>query len=149
MTLAHELAEYVRACFSGLWIETQEPDEAIAEIAQLCRERQWRLATWNIETGLRAGGSPAEEAPADPLSAVRAAEHLADAGGAGLLVLENFHRFLGSAEIVQAEARQIQLGKQQRTFIVILAPVVAIPPELEKLFLVIAHQLPGREQLPR
>ena len=32
-TLASELAEYVRACFSGVWIETYEPDEAITEIA--------------------------------------------------------------------------------------------------------------------
>jgi len=44
--------------------------------------------------------------------------------GAALLVLENFHRFLQSPEIVQALIHQIIAGKQNRTFIVILSPVV-------------------------
>ena len=42
MTLAEELSEYVRACFSCLWIETHEPDEAIAEIRRLCAGENWR-----------------------------------------------------------------------------------------------------------
>ena len=64
-----------------------------------------------------------------------------------LLVLPNFHRFLQSAEIVQALAHQIQQGKENRTFIVILSPVVQIPVELEKQFVVIEHDLPDRPQL--
>ena len=52
-----------------------------------------------------------------------------------------------SAEIVQALARQITLGKQHRTFVVVLSPVVDIPVELEKLFVVVEHDLPGRDQL--
>src|SRR5690606_23694929 len=125
MSLTQELSEYIRACFSGVWIETHEPDEALVEIAALCRQEAWRLASWNIESGLRIAGAPPEGADSpDPLAAIRAAEHLSAPEGAGLMVLENFHRFLGSAEIVQALIRQIQLGKQQRTFIVILAPQV-------------------------
>jgi hypothetical protein len=81
------------------------------------------------------------------LAAIRALHSLADPQGTTLLVLQNFHRFLVSAEIVQALIQQIQQGKQQRTFIVVLAPVVNIPIELEKLFVVIEHELPNREQL--
>lgn len=149
MSLAEELSEYVRACFSGLWIETHEPDEALAEIAGLCRAEHWRLATWNIESGLRVAGGPPQESSAahDPLAAVRAAELLADSAGAGLLVLENFHRFLGSAEIVQAVARQVLLGKQQRTFVIVLSPLVELPAELVKLFVVLEHRLPDRAAL--
>ncbi|WP_428308153.1 AAA family ATPase [Lacipirellula sp.] len=146
--LANELAEYVRACFSGLWIETHEPHEAIAEIAALCRREDWRLATWNIESGLQGvGGNDARLGGHDPLAAIRASQELASAEGAGLLVLENFHRFLGSAEIVQALARRIQLGKRQRTFIVCLSPSASLPPELEKQFVVLQHALPNREEL--
>jgi hypothetical protein len=146
--LASELAEYVRACFSGLWIETHEPDEAIAEIAALCRREDWRLATWNIESGLQGIGSDDSRLGGhDPLAAIRASRELASEGGSGLLVLENFHRFLGSAEIVQALARRIQLGKRQRTFIVCLSPSAALPPELEKQFVVLQHALPSRDEL--
>jgi hypothetical protein len=44
-------------------------------------------------------------------------------------------------------ARQITSGKQNRTFVVILSPVVNIPAELEKQILVIDHDLPTRAQL--
>jgi hypothetical protein len=44
-------------------------------------------------------------------------------------------------------ARQIFAGKQNRTFLVVLAPLVQIPVELEKLFVVVEHELPTREQL--
>ena len=62
-------------------------------------------------------------------------------------MLSNFHRFLNSAEIVQALAEQLVAGKQTRAFVVVLAPVVQIPIELEKLFVVVEHQLPDRDQL--
>jgi len=149
MSLADELTQYIRACFSGLWIETHEPDEALAEIRSLCSTEDWRLATWDVELGLRVAGQAADEAFSahDPLAAVRSAERLVGPEGAGLLVLENFHRFLGSVEIVQAVARQIQLGKRQRTFLIVLSPLVSLPAELEKLFVVLEHRLPDRAQL--
>ena len=37
--------------------------------------------------------------------------------------------------------------KQNRVFIVVLSPVVQIPVELERQFVVIEHDLPGRQQL--
>jgi hypothetical protein len=150
MTLARELAEYVRACFAGLWIETCEPQEALAEIAALCHAEQWTLAAWDVDAGLRLGGAAAtadESGREDPLAAIHAASQLGDGQAPALLVLENFHRFLGSPEIVQAVARQIHLGKQRRTFVIILAPLVDLPRELEKLFVVLEHQLPDRDQL--
>ncbi|MEX2215178.1 MAG: AAA family ATPase [Phycisphaeraceae bacterium] len=148
MTLTQRLAEYVRACFTGLWIESHEHDDGIREIAQLCAQEQWQLATWNVATGLSIAGQSAEEATAaDPLAAIRALNTLGSEDGAALLVLVNFHRFLGSAEVVQALAQQISAGKQNRTFVVVLSPVVQIPIELEKLFAVIEHELPDRQQL--
>jgi len=62
-------------------------------------------------------------------------------------VLRNFHRFTGSAEIVQALDSAISQGKVNRTFVVILSPVVQIPIELERQFVVVEHELPGQDQL--
>ena len=64
-----------------------------------------------------------------------------------MLVLRNFHRFLGSPEVVQALDTAISAGKQNRTFVVVLAPVIQIPVELDRQFVVIEHDLPGRDQL--
>ena len=72
---------------------------------------------------------------------------MASSDGTAILVLRNFHRYLGSAEIVQALDTRLAAGKQDRTIVVILAPVVQIPVELEKLFVVVEHDLPGRDQI--
>ena len=148
MSLTDRLREYVSACFTAIWIQSHEQPDALTEIAQLCRELNWGIAVWDIDQGLQLPGQSEHTAEAnDPLAAVRAASALATPEGTALLVLANFHRFLQSAEIVQALARQIQLGKHDRTFVVVLAPVVEIPTELEKMFVVIEHDLPSREQL--
>ena len=116
-------------------------------ISQLCRQEAWRLATWNVADGLRIPGADSDAGGSDPLVAIRALNSLATPEGTAVLVLQNFHRFLQSAEIVQALAQQVIAGKQNRTIIVVLSPVVSIPVELEKLFVVLEHELPGRDQL--
>jgi hypothetical protein len=149
MSLSQRLGEFVRACFSGIWIESHEHQDALVAIAQLCREEDWRYATWNIEDGVRVPGAEvnAEAGGSDPLAAIRSLNALATPEGTALLVLQNFHRFMQSAEIVQALAQQILTGKQNRTFVVVLSPIVQIPVELGKLFAVVEHDLPDRAQL--
>jgi len=158
MNLRTQLAEYIAACFTGLWIASHEHEDALREIAGLCREHDWRLAHWNIDQGLQL---PATQQPGarqpdeqstdtggnDPLAAIRAINALATEDSSAVLVLENFHRFLQSAEVVQALAGQILAGKQNRTFLIILSPVVDVPTELQKLITVVEHELPTREQL--
>ncbi|REJ88279.1 MAG: AAA family ATPase [Planctomycetota bacterium] len=151
MTLSERLAENVRACFAGIWIQSCEHEDALLDIARLCHDEIWNLATWDIDRGLRTAaqtdGDSAEVTGTDPLAAVRALGSLATSDSPSLLVLVNFHRFLGSAEIVQAVACQVNRGKNDRTFLVILSPVVEIPTELEKLFITIEHELPDRRQI--
>ncbi len=139
--LTDRLSEYVSACFTGIWIESHEHDDALAEIAQLCRQENWQLASWDINRGLRYPGQtvePAADSSPDPLSGIRALTALASPDSSALLVLTNFHRFLGSAEIVQALIHQITAGKQNRTFVIISGPAESpqIPTELEKLMIV-------------
>lgn len=151
MTLSERLAENVRACFAGIWIQSFEHEDALLEIARLCHSERWKLATWDIDQGLRLSGGMESGTPdpaaADPLAAVRALNAMAEDETPSLLVLVNFHRFLNSAEVVQAVARQIVQGKNNRTFVVILSPIVQIPTELEKLIVCIEHEMPDRDQI--
>jgi hypothetical protein len=148
LTLSERLREYIAAAFTGIWVQSHEHADALTEIARLCREHKWALAVWDIDQGLQAGGQAAHAA-ADPVAAVRSINSLVTKDGSALLVLPNFHRFLQSTEIVQALARQIQQGKTNRTFVVVLSPIVQIPVELEKAFVVIEHDLPDRSQLQK
>ncbi|HEU5116548.1 MAG TPA: AAA family ATPase [Isosphaeraceae bacterium] len=150
MTLTERLSEYVRAAFSGIWVQSHEHDDAVEEVSGLCRQNDWNLATWDIDRGLSLNGNNVDAAvPSanDPLSAIKALGALATPDGTSILILRNFHRFLGSAEIVQALDTAISRGKQDRTFLVILSPVVQIPVELERTFVVVEHDLPGKEQI--
>lgn len=136
MMLAQALREYIEACFTAIWIESHEHADALAEISQLCQQQNppWRLATWDIESGLVVAGQQASDSGVqDPLAAIRSINALVTEDGTAVLVLQNFHRLMASAEVVQAMIRQVLQGKQNRTILVVLSPVVQIPVELEKL----------------
>jgi hypothetical protein len=147
MSLASEIWELVRAGFSGIWVETHEPSEAILEMSSLGREHGLQIVAWNLDAGMRtiAGDAVANEAT-DPLSAVRALGAI-PGDQSTLLLLENFHRFIDSVEVCQAMLTQLMLGKQQGRHMIVLAPVVKLPVELDRQFVVINHPLPDREQL--
>jgi hypothetical protein len=146
--LSQRLSEYIAAAFTGIWIQSFEHEDALAEIAKLCRQQKWSLAVWDVDRGLQAGdASPQGAGNSDPVAAIKSINALAKEDSSALLALPNFHRFLGSAEIVQALAHQIHQGKQNRTFVVILSPLVQIPLELERQFVVVEHELPSRPQL--
>lgn len=145
--LSNRVRELVAGCFTAIWIESHEPQEAILELGQLCRAETWQFATWNIDQSMRVGGSesPVDEVN-DPLAAVKASQAM-NGAETSILVLENFHRFMKSVEIIQAMVSQIHAGKQSRSILVVLAPKVDLEPELEKLFVVVEHEMPDRDQL--
>ena len=100
-TLAARIAELVHACFTGLYIESREPDEAIRDLTQLARRESWRLGIWDCDSGLT---FPCAEVPvpvnpselSDPLAVLRSAGQVSQGSETTLLVFQNFHRFLGS-----------------------------------------------------
>ena len=53
----------------------------------------------------------------------------------------SFHEASATFAERKATLRQISLGKQNRTFILVLSPVVQIPAELEKVFVVLDHDV--------
>lgn len=147
-SLKQQLWEYVRAGFAGLWVQSHEGSEALLEIGELARQHGLVLWSWNLDAGLRSCvGQEAPGQASDPLSAVRLLASVPQENTPVLLVLENFHRFIDSAEICQALLAQIHLGKQLGRHVVIVSPVVKLPQELERQFVVIEHPLPGRDQL--
>jgi hypothetical protein len=153
MTLTEQLTDYVNAAFSGLWIQTHEPDEAEREITQQAQQQNWKVAVWDVAGGLRFPNAPhsaaTDVAAGDPIAVLRALPTLASADSTSLLLLHQFNRFLNNPEVIQTAFAQLVAGKQQRTFLVVLSAVVQIPVELEKLFVVLEHPLPNRAQLER
>jgi hypothetical protein len=146
MKLTELLTDYIHAAFTGFWVQTHEPDEAEREIVRHALQNDWKIAVWDVAAGLRIPGNShaatVETGAGDPLAALRALPALADSDGTAVLVLHQFHRFLNNPEVVQTVFAQLVAGKQQRTFLVVLSPLVQIPVELEKLFVVLEHDFP-------
>lgn len=138
MPLSTQLVNYVRAAFSGIVIESQEPQEAITEITQLCRDQSWKCLIWDVLNGVNG------TAAGDPLAAIRIMSQLE---GPTLLILRGFHKFLAGAEVIAALEQELLLAKTRQCSLVIIAPSVQLPPELERLFVVVEQELPSREAL--
>lgn len=145
MTLTQRITELVAAGFSGLWIQTAEPDEAQRELFKLAHAHGWNIATWDIDQGTTRPGTPPDQND-DPLAPLRILESMAGNQPA-LMILHNYDRFTNSPKIAQTLANRITAGKHSQTFAIVLAPVVAIPAALEKLFVVVEHDLPTRDEL--
>lgn len=146
-SLMEILPDYIRAAFSGLWIVTHEPDEAERDIFELANAEDWRCVVWDLARGLR-GESDLPRAE-DPITAIKMATQIAGGNETVLILLHNYHKFLGSAEVLQTLINQLQLGKTSQVFFVVLSPVLQIPVELAKLFVVIEHPLPTQHQLAK
>ena len=140
----NSLREYVAGGFSGIWLVTEEPIEAESAIQKLGKDQSWNVLTWDIASGMKGPGVTTGTASGDPAAAIRALSGMA---GTTLLVANGFHRFLQSAEIVALLGRELAEGKACQRFVVVLAPAVAIPPELTRQMIVLEHDLPTLSDL--
>ena len=138
------LREYVAGGFSGIWLITEEPIEAEAAIQKVGKDQGWNVLTWDIASGLKGPSVTTGLAAGDPAGAIRALSGMA---GTTMLVANGFHRFLQSAEIVALLGRELAEGKACQRVVVVLAPAVAIPPELARQMIVLEHDLPNPSDL--
>jgi hypothetical protein len=142
MSLANEIKELGHAGFAGLWVESVECDDAIETIRNVATENNWGFDIWDIDRQLYSG---AVVAPG-PVQALRFLDE-PQAKMPMVLVLKNFHRFLGNPEVLQTLANRIIKGQKDGFHIVVVSPVVQLQPEVEKLFTVVHHELPDGPQL--
>jgi hypothetical protein len=149
--LQRQLIEYVNAGFSGIYVKTHEPDEALRELRLIERAQEWHVMEFDMDRGLSHDGANGD-GNADPTGALKELRKAAERRGGGnggsvLLVAPSFHRFLTDPMLVQTLQRTLSLGKEHGGFVVILAPAVQLPAELEKSFVVVEHALPDRDAL--
>lgn len=148
MNLTQTVIQHVQAAFPGLYLCTVEPDDALRELQLMAHHQGWQCLTWDLDQGLQGTGiDPASPPITDPVTVLRMATAAHTNDGVLLVILRNFQRFLGSLDVIQAVEHQLQAGKLTHTHYLILAPVVQLPVELERSFVVLEHPLPTREQL--
>jgi len=158
MSLKQTIFEHIVAGFSGLWVQSYEPQDAVQAVvgASKMTAIHSRLITWDLDAGLRdyepknpLAGGPMELGKA--LAAVRSVtyqmrEQEPPDQRNVILVIRNLHLALKPTDL-QTLDNIIQLGKSIGIYVIVISAVLEIRPELEKQFIVLEHDLPGREQL--
>ena len=147
-SFAGELDLLVRARYPLVYLVSWEEQRVDAILAELARRHGKHLLDWSVTRGLRrvggARGSMEVDPVSDPVKLLQAIGKLAEPS---LVVLKDFHAWLDDARVVRALRELAADLKSSYSTLVVLAPVLKIPPELEKEVSVLDVPLPGPAEL--
>lgn len=134
------LESYLRAGYPAMVLITQEPYRV--ELA--AKHDGWQFLAWDCLRGIRNAGNPTVvDQVRDPIDAMQMLSQQQDT----VLMAHNLHLFMDSPEIIQAIQNGIPQWKATGCCLIIVAPTLRVPAELEKLFHVIDLPLPTSSEL--
>jgi ATP-dependent 26S proteasome regulatory subunit len=147
-SFAGELDLLVRARYPLVYLVSWEEQRVDAILGELAARHGKRLLDWSITRGLRriggTRGSMGVDGVADPVKVLQAVGKLSEPS---LVVLKDFHPYLEDPRVVRALRELAAEFKQSLSTLVLLAPVLRIPAELEKDVCVLDVPLPGPSEL--
>ena len=137
-----DIRNYMKAKYPALVVNTLEPGRAIQSI----HADGWRIYTWDCLRGIMEPMSEKViEVINDPLAAL---DWLEDKRFT-ILIMENFHHFLGSVEIIQGLQNKIHNYIQNSSSIVLVGPEFILPVEIQRLFAILDFPLPSNIELTK
>jgi ATP-dependent 26S proteasome regulatory subunit len=150
-----ELNILTRAKYPIIYIVSWEERRIEDMLRQVAIDRRKKLYGWTLTNGIApldlVQAEPIDPATRDPLSAL---DEIAKSQEAAIFVLKDFHPYLDQVRggpdhpVIIRRLRDItnQL-KESRKTLIILAPVLRIPTELEKDITVLDYSLPTLDEL--
>lgn len=155
MLMSDNVALYMRAGFSGIWLQSNEHEDAIKELTSMCQSQNWGFRLWNMDCGLVGpNGEPAPDSYKNQAQQLVTQMPNIAAGTRAprtLFVLQNFHRreFADNAAVLQSVQSSVAQGKSAENgwCICILTSSAVIPQEWLPSFIVVDHPLPDGDQL--
>lgn len=152
MTIQQELDTLIRARYPILYVLSSEEARVREAVQHIATRWQKRVYEWTCSTGLAPAGTSVQvskhrDAPSrDPLVAL---DQVIDHVEPAIFLFHDLHPFLASghhAVIRKLKDIALQLKHSYKT-IVLVAPVLQIPVELEKEVTVLNFPLPTRDEL--
>ena len=139
-----ELDTLIRARHPLLWLVSSEEQRVEALLLGMAETHGKVLLGWSITKGLhRLGGARAQPPPGegteDPIAALQA---VGAYGDPSLVVLKDLHPYLSEPRVVRALRELGHALKSTYTTVIVLAPVLQLPVELEKEMSVLDVPLP-------
>jgi SpoVK/Ycf46/Vps4 family AAA+-type ATPase len=151
---SEEIDLLIRARYPVLYVVTYEEARLEQLLQEVARKQGKPLAVWTATRGLRATGGaraagpggPASDTPQCPAPA-EALEHVRAHRGAGIFLLEDLHLAFDDASVLRRLRDLASELKDTYKTLVLSAPRMTLPPELEKELTVLDLPLPDAAEL--
>jgi len=141
-----KIKEFNRARYPLIYLLTHEEDRVERGLRRLCEAEKMDFFRWRSSEGLGDGTTFAEGSK-DPVAALSTIRNTHK--GPALFLFEDLHAHLDAPDLWRALRDQVEnLGKRGQA-IVIVAPSLNVPAELEKDTMVLDVPLPSAEEVGR
>ncbi len=149
-TFQRDIDEHIRARYSLLYVVTWEEERARKLIGEVAAYQKKTFYEWSVTDGLRrVSGAPQsrQELKGREREPLKLLNLILQASEKAVYLLKDFHVYLETPGIVR-QLRDLSLAlRQTRKTIIVLAPILKIPVELEKSITIIDLALPGHADL--
>jgi ATP-dependent 26S proteasome regulatory subunit len=134
----------IRARYPIIYIVSWEEDRVTDALSKLAGPRGRKLYTWTVTQGIGFNSHGKDDSTRDPLAAL---DYIMNSRDHAVFVLRDFHSFISDKSVTRKLRDLAYALKLTSKTLVILAPVLRIPPELEKDITVVDYPLPNAEEL--
>lgn len=136
----------VKARSPLLYLLTYEEDRVERNLERMAGRRNLSVWSWRATEGLGRRGEPSIPETGEPRAALDA---IAKQEGAALFLLFDFHRHMEDPVVVR-RVRDLEriLGEREQALLIV-APLLRIPRELEKDLIILDVPLPTRDEVAR
>ncbi len=142
-----EIDVLIRARYSLIYVVSWEEARIIEKLKEMALRRQKKLFLWSITRGIFGPDddpTKVDQATRDPINALSFIEKCPDPA---LFVFLDFHAFLSDQTVIRKLRDLVTNLKNTYETLLILSPVLTVPVELEKEFVVIDYDLPTYEEM--
>ena len=141
-----EIETLVRARYPIIYIVSWEEKRVEDALKAIAGSRNKKIYYWTITQGMGINPQMRDDATRDPLSAL---DFVMDSRDQAIFVLKDFHFYIADNAVVRRLRDLTYALKTSYKTLVILAPVLKLPSELEKEITVLDYPLPDLEELDK
>lgn len=142
-----EIDILVRARYPLIYVVSWEEARILEKLREMAEQRRKKLFLWSITRGIfrvEDDASKVDEQTRDPLNALSFVEKCTDPA---MIVFLDFHSFLNDQTIIRKMRDLVNNLKNTYETLFVLSPVLTVPIELEKDFVVVDYDLPAYEEM--
>ncbi len=139
-----ELETLIRARYPIIYIVSWEEKRVEDALRNIARDRGKKIFFWTITQGMVLNPNHRDNATRDPIAAL---DFVMDSRDQALFVLKDYHAFINDVTVTRRLRDLTTALKTSYKTLIILAPLLKLPSELEKDVTVVDYGLPDHGDL--